>query len=187
MESVAYLVLSGTIIACGGWVWETIYCSIASRRLERRGMLMGPTCPIYGVSAIVVWLMLGWVEDALALFCLGFILSTALEYTTGALLERRFGRRWWDYSMFPGNISGLVCPEASAVFGLFSLIDVKLLQPAILGGLASLDHALTLSAAAACLLVYAADLMLTICRLDETTPRAYLAARAGQVQKLFSR
>ena len=96
-EASAHLLLSGAIIAAGGWVWETIYCSLASRHLERRGMLYGPTCPIYGVSAIVVWLALGWIEDTLLLFLLGCILSTVLEYTSGAMLERRFNRRWWDY------------------------------------------------------------------------------------------
>jgi len=183
-EATAHLLLSGAIIAAGGWVWETIYCSLASRHLERRGMLYGPTCPIYGVSAIVVWLALGWVEDTLLLFLLGCILSTVLEYTSGAMLERRFNRRWWDYSMFPGNFRGLVCPQASSVFGLFAVIDVKILQPSILGTLSTADQRLCMAAAALCLALYAADLLFTIAHLDKTTPRECIAEHAGQLRRL---
>lgn len=186
-ETSAHLLLSGAIIAAGGWVWETIYCSLASRHLERRGMLYGPTCPIYGVSAIVVWLALGWVEDTLMLFLLGTLLSTVLEYASGAALERRFGRRWWDYSVFPGNFRGLVCPQASSVFGLFAVIDVKILQPSILGTLGAADQRLCAAAAALCLALYAADLLFTVAHLDDTTPKACIAARTGQLRKLILR
>ena len=127
--SLAYLALSCTIISVGGWVWETCYCSVVERRLARRGMLFGPSCPIYGVCAIVVWFVLGGVRDTAALFVLGFVLSTALEYCAGTLLERRFGRRWWDYSMFPLNFRGLVCPQASCVFGVFAVINLAANYP----------------------------------------------------------
>ena len=97
------------------------------------------------------------------------------------MLERRFKRRWWDYSMFPGNFRGLVCPQASSVFGLFAVIDVKILQPSILGTLSTADQRLCMAAAALCLALYAADLLFTIARLDETTPRECIAEHAGQL------
>lgn len=186
-ETFAHLLLSGAIIAAGGWVWETIYCSLASRHLERRGMLYGPTCPIYGVCAIIVWLALGWVQDTLMLFLLGTLLSTILEYASGAALERLFGRRWWDYSMFPGNFRGLVCPQASCVFGLFAVIDVKILQPSILGALGAADQTLCAAAAALCFVLYAADLLFTVVHLDSTTPKEHLSLRSGQLRKLILR
>ncbi len=176
--SLAYLALSCTIISVGGWVWETCYCSVVERRLARRGMLFGPSCPIYGVCAIVVWFVLGGVRDTAALFVLGFVLSTALEYCAGTLLERRFGRRWWDYSMFPLNFRGLVCPQASCVFGVFAVINVKLLQPTILGGLATLDHGSVLAAAALVCAAYALDLAATVLALDGWRPRRPRPPRA---------
>lgn len=176
--SLAYLALSCTIISVGGWVWETCYCSVMERRLARRGMLFGPTCPIYGMCAIVVWFALGGVQDMAMLFALGFVLSTVLEYGAGALLERRFGRRWWDYSMFPLNFRGLVCPQASCVFGVFAVINVKLLQPTILGGLATLDHGAVLAAAGLVCAAYALDLFATVLVLDGWRPRRPRLPRA---------
>lgn len=134
-------------------------------------MLFGPSCPIYGMCAIVVWFALGGVRNAAALFALGFALSTVLEYAAGALLERRFGRRWWDYSMFPLNFRGLVCPQASCVFGVFAVINVKLLQPTILGGLASLGHGVTLAAAGLMCAAYALDFAVTVLALDGWRPQ----------------
>lgn len=183
--SLAYLALSCTIISVGGWVWETCYCSVVERRLARRGMLFGPSCPIYGTCAIVVWFALGGVQDTAMLFALGFVLSTALEYCAGALLERRFGRRWWDYSMFPLNYHGLVCPQASCVFGVFAVINVKLLQPTILGGLATLDHGAVLAAAGLVCAAYALDLFATVLVLDGWRPRRPQAARAPRLSRLW--
>lgn len=180
----SYLVLSCTIISAGGWVWETCYCSVVERRLARRGMLFGPSCPIYGTCAIVVWFALGGVRNTAALFALGFVLSTALEYGAGALLERRFGRRWWDYSMFSLNFRGLVCPQASCVFGVFAVINVKLLQPTILGGLATLDYGAVLAAAGLVCAAYTLDLFATVLVLDGWRPRRPRAARAPRPSRL---
>ena len=37
-----------------GWVYESILCSVAGRKLVNRGFLNGPVCPIYGVGAVAV-------------------------------------------------------------------------------------------------------------------------------------
>lgn len=33
-----------------GWIYESIYCTIKSKRWENRGFLYGPLCPIYGAD-----------------------------------------------------------------------------------------------------------------------------------------
>lgn len=59
-------------------------------------------------------------------------MATILEYSTGLILERRFHRTWWDYSMFRYNIKGRICPQASMVFGAFSVATVFLIAPGLL-------------------------------------------------------
>lgn len=107
---ISILMLSMTTISVGGWVWETVYCSIVERRPVRRGFLFGPACPIYGTGAVAVYVLLGHLESPLAVFAAGSVLATAIEYATGRALEKRFGRRWWDYTGWPLNYRGLVCP-----------------------------------------------------------------------------
>lgn len=81
------LVLSMTTISVGGWVWETVYCSIVERRPVRRGFLFGPACPIYGTGAIAVYVLLGHLQSPFAVFVAGAVLATAIEYATGRVLE----------------------------------------------------------------------------------------------------
>lgn len=42
-----------------GWVYESTICSIGHRKLINRGFLNGPYCPIYGMGAVLVLLVLG--------------------------------------------------------------------------------------------------------------------------------
>ena len=40
-----------------GWVWESCYVSVISKRCVNRGVLHGPWLPIYGAGAVVVLLV----------------------------------------------------------------------------------------------------------------------------------
>lgn len=126
------MVIIFALISFGGWVYETIYCYVVEGEFTKRGFLFGPTCPIYGIGALAVWLVLGQISNPLIVFIIGGFLATVIEYSTGLFLERRFKKKWWDYSMFKFNLHGRICPQASAVFGAFSVTSVFVLVPAML-------------------------------------------------------
>lgn len=123
------MILIFAVISCGGWIYETIYCSIVDGELSKRGFLFGPSCPIYGIGALAIWIVLGSISNPLIVFVLGGMLATTIEYSTGLFLEHRFKKKWWDYSMFKYNLHGIVCPQASAVFGAFSVMSVFIFIP----------------------------------------------------------
>lgn len=113
-----------------GWISEVVYCSVQERRLVNRGFLHGPLCPVYGFGALlVVFLLEPFSGSVLVLFLAGMALTTALEYITAWLLETAFSTRWWDYSDLPFNFRGRVCLLNSVLFGLMSLIGVRVLHP----------------------------------------------------------
>lgn len=126
------MVITFALISFGGWVYETIYCSVVEGEFTKRGFLFGPTCPIYGIGSLAVWLVLGQISNPFIVFIIGGFLATVIEYSTGLFLERRFKKRWWDYSMFKFNLHGRICPQASAVFGAFSVTSVFVLVPTML-------------------------------------------------------
>ena len=126
------MVIIFALISFGGWVYETIYCSVVEGEFTKRGFLFGPTCPIYGIGAIAEWLVLGQISNPFVVFIIGAVLATVIEYSTGLFLERRFKKKWWDYSMFKFNLHGRICPQASAVFGAFSVTSVFVLVPTML-------------------------------------------------------
>ena len=132
VQHLPQMVIIFALISFGGWVYETIYCSVVEGEFTKRGFLFGPTCPIYGIGAIAEWLVLGQISNPIIVFIIGAVLATVIEYSTGLFLERRFKKKWWDYSMFKFNLHGHVCPQASAVFGAFSVTSVFVLVPTML-------------------------------------------------------
>lgn len=132
VQHLPQMVIIFALISFGGWVYETIYCSVVEGEFTKRGFLFGPTCPIYGIGAIAEWLVLGQISNPVIVFIIGAVLATVIEYSTGLFLERRFKKKWWDYSMFKFNLHGHVCPQASAVFGAFSVASVFVLVPTML-------------------------------------------------------
>lgn len=132
VQHLPQMVIIFALISFGGWVYETIYCSVVEGEFTKRGFLFGPTCPIYGIGAIAEWLVLGQISNPIIVFIIGAVLATVIEYSTGLFLERRFKKKWWDYSKFKFNLHGRVCPQASAVFGAFSVTSVFVLVPTML-------------------------------------------------------
>lgn len=109
-----------------GWVWECLFVSARKRKWVNRGFLYGPFLPIYGSGAIIVlWLTLPVRSYIPLIFLFGMVGATILEYITGAVMERIFHVRYWDYSTQKCNIHGYICLSSSLAWGVFSVLLVK--------------------------------------------------------------
>lgn len=112
-----------------GWVWESCYVSAKKHRWVNRGFMHGPMLPIYGSGALVVLISTMNVRDNIALtFLLGMAAATILEYITGAVMERLFHVRYWDYSSQPFNLKGYICVTSSLCWGCFSILLVRVIH-----------------------------------------------------------
>jgi uncharacterized membrane protein len=115
-----------------GWICETTYCFIIDKQYVNRGFLNGPFCPIYGVGALIVIIMLTPVSyNIILIFLSAMIFTSILEYITGFLLEVIFNLKWWDYSNYRFNIKGRVCLLNSTLFGILSVVTFKIINPVI--------------------------------------------------------
>ena len=115
-----------------GWVWESCYVSICQRRWVNRGFLAGPLLPIYGTGAILILFVTLPAENHLFLvWLLGMLAATALEYITGAAMEKLFKVRYWDYSKHKFNLNGYICLSSSVAWGFFSVFLVRFLHPPV--------------------------------------------------------
>lgn len=109
-----------------GWIWESCYVSAKKRRWVNRGFLHGPMIPIYGFGAILILLVtLPIRENMVAVYFAGLVGATALEYVTGAVMERCFNVKYWDYSNQRFHINGYICLSSSIVWGIFSVLLIK--------------------------------------------------------------
>lgn len=109
-----------------GWVWESCYVSAKKRKWVNRGFLHGPFLPIYGFGAIsVLWITLPVRQNSWAVVIAGAVGATVLEYITGAVMERLFHVRYWDYSNQRCNLNGYICLTSTIAWGIFSVILVQ--------------------------------------------------------------
>lgn len=112
-----------------GWIWESTYVSVKDRKLINRGFLYGPWLPIYGSGAIcILFATLPFKENLFLIFLLGAIMASILEYFTGTAMETMFKVRYWDYSSEPLNLNGYICLKCSLVWGIFSILLVRVLH-----------------------------------------------------------
>ena len=110
------------------------FAAVNKGKFVNRGFLNGPVCPIYGVGMLIVVLCLWSLRDRPLLLFLGSaLLTTALEFVTGFVLERFFHDKWWDYSDKPYNIKGYICLKFSLFWGFACTFIVLILHPIIYG------------------------------------------------------
>lgn len=114
-----------------GWIIESVCCSINDKKLVlNRGFLIGPYLPIFGFGSLIIIIFFQkYADDVLALFIIGMVFLTILEYITSYIMEKIFKTRWWDYYDQKFNINGRVSLKPSLAFGLLSVILIEFINP----------------------------------------------------------
>lgn len=111
-----------------GWVQESIIESLYHKRPINRGFLKGPYIPIYGIGGIsMLILCVPFRENGFAVYFVGLISCTVLEYFVGWLMETVFHKQFWDYSMLRFTYKNRISLLSSLFWGLLSLFMVYIL------------------------------------------------------------
>ena len=159
--------LSFFIYSFCGWIWESLLLPITLKRhaIHNSGFLNGPIVPIYGVGAVVVYILFKNEVSPLSVFLSGAVVATTIEYITGWLLETFYHRRWWDYSDMKFNLHGRICLAGFLCFGIFSLIDVKYAEPLLIESISKLNINLLTYVSAVLLVFLSLDIVITVVSL----------------------
>lgn len=124
-----------------GWIIEEIDILVETKKLTYRGFLVGPICPIYGVSALIMaFLLNGFKDNIILLFFSSFVICTVVEYLTSYVMEKMFHVRWWDYTYMKFNINGRVALRNSIFFGIMGVLLVYYVNPFFLDLLSKIDY-----------------------------------------------
>ncbi len=124
------------------WLWYFIIYSalgflleitfahlIGHPKRDRKCFLLLPLCPVYGLGALLIlWIARPGYGPAWV-FLAGGLAATGAELLMGLFYRYAVGVEFWDYSDFPGNAAGLVCPQFAAVWGLLALALVYWVHP----------------------------------------------------------
>ena len=116
-----------------GWVGEVVFTAAVRRKYQDRGVLSGPLCILYGISALVITFALRDIRDGwFFLFVFSAVYATVIEWIGGHILEYTSHTRWWDYSTQPFNLDGYICLGASVTWGVLGVIMLKWGNPLLL-------------------------------------------------------
>ena len=106
-----------------GWIFESTYVSVKSKKFVNRGFMRGPFLPIYGSGAIMMLVVSMPFQDNIFLtYIAGCIGATALELVTGMTMEALFKVRYWDYSNQKFNYKGHICLSSTIAWGFLTIL-----------------------------------------------------------------
>ena len=64
-----------------GWLVEVIDLFIGEHKFVNRGFLIGPYCPIYGKSVLLISILLNrYIDKPILLFIMSMLICTVIEY-----------------------------------------------------------------------------------------------------------
>lgn len=119
-----------------GWCGEVVLAAVNRHKFVNRGFVSCPLCPVYGAGAVAVSVFLPELEEQLFFLFLGGMIVTAfVEYLTGRLLELIFHKKWWDYSEQKFQLDGYVCLKNSVIWGICSVLVIRIFNPLLCRGL----------------------------------------------------
>lgn len=101
------------------------------------GILFGPWTPIYGIGTLVIIginnilkkLKINKYIHPVILFILSAVFLSTIEYIGGTLIEKLYGRVFWDYSYQKFNIGKYTSLKMSLIWGLASILIIYILMP----------------------------------------------------------
>lgn len=102
-----------------------------ARQQGRKGFLLLPMCPVYGLGMLAVLALPEACRRGLWLVLWGGLAATAVEYVVHWAYETFLHVRFWEYSAMPGNLRGRVCLPFTAAWGLLTAAAVLWVQPAV--------------------------------------------------------
>lgn len=115
-----------------GVLVEMLYCWTAEFKgviESRTGLLYLPINPLYGLGGVVISLVLiPFVDNPIAVFFVGALVGSVLEFVASWVMEKLFGAVYWDYSDEFLNIQGRICLKYAAFWGLLSLVLLYVLD-----------------------------------------------------------
>lgn len=114
-----------------GYLLEKAFALVTrSRHTVRKGYLLLPVCPVYGLAMLAVLALPPDMTGSfwrLALY--GGLTATAVEYAVHFLYERLLGVLFWDYSSTKMDLNRRVCMPFALLWGLLAALTVRYVHP----------------------------------------------------------
>jgi len=130
--SIYEMILVFAIASIIGYFIETGYVFFSVGKLVKRGMLIGPYCPIYGFGALILYSCFYNIKSNTTNLPIIFIISSLIlgsfELICGLIFKYTLNIEMWNYSNIWGHIGKFASIPTSAGWALMSLFYVYVLK-----------------------------------------------------------
>ena len=126
---VFWLFIIGSIL---GYIFEMIVVLFQKEYFEsRQGLIYGPFTPVYGIGAIIYYLILNNIkkDNKIKIFFITAILGGITEYICSLVQEKVFGTISWDYSYLIFDINGRTSLLHCSYWGIAGILYVTYIEP----------------------------------------------------------
>lgn len=126
---VFWLFIIGSIL---GYIFEMIVVLFQKGYFEsRQGLIYGPFTPVYGIGAIIYYLILNSIkqDNKIKIFFITAILGGITEYICSLVQEKVFGTISWDYSYLIFDINGRTSLLHCSYWGIAGILYITYIDP----------------------------------------------------------
>ena len=127
--TIFWLFIIGSVI---GYVYEMILVLFQKGYFEsRQGLIYGPFIPVYGIGAVVYYLVFQYMKpkSKLQVFFISMILGGLTEYICSFVQEKAFGTISWDYSYLLFHLNGRTSLLHCTYWGIAGVIYITYIAP----------------------------------------------------------
>ncbi len=129
--TIFWIFFIGSIV---GYVFEIAFFFLKNGYFElRQGLVYGPFIPIYGVGAVLYYLVIDnlKIKNKLLIFFVTAVLGGITEYIFSFLQEKLFGSVSWDYSDLTFNLNGRTSLLHCTYWGLSGIFYIACIDPLV--------------------------------------------------------
>ena len=139
---VSDLIIVGVLVSHIGWLFETVLFYVMYGAFYDRGFISLPFCPIYGITILAVFMLIGTPRGGGLLlghlrisgirmvlyYLLASIIPATFEFIGGEVMERVSGEVLWSYESYKYVFGKYACLEIAlgwgiAIFLFMSIFD----------------------------------------------------------------
>lgn len=124
-----WIFLIGSIL---GYIFEMTIVLFQKGYFEsRQGLIYGPFTPVYGIGAIIYYLILSNIKtkNKFEIFIISALLGGITEYLCSLIQEKAFGTISWDYSYLKFNLNGRTSLLHCTYWGIAGVLYITYIEP----------------------------------------------------------
>lgn len=159
------------IYSFAGWVLESVYKTICTKKIVNSGFLYGVFYPIYGIGALIMYLFLSICNNPITVFLTGFVVLSVWEYIVSWGIEKIFHETYWDYSNYKFNINGRVCLLNSIFWGVLGVIFTYIVHPFVETQIIKINDIVLIVITVILLIIMLIDAIISIIKLNDISKK----------------